>query len=85
LDLLRGTEKIECKPMSIPIDSKNKLNIEYGEPPENINQFQRLVEKLIYLTVTRPNISFFISQISRFMHSPRTPQLDAINRILRYL
>ena len=62
-----------------------KLNSEDGEPLENIQQFQRLVGKLIYLTVTRPDISFAVSQISQFMHSPRTTHLDAINRILRYL
>jgi Reverse transcriptase (RNA-dependent DNA polymerase) len=39
LDLLRETEKIGCKPMSTPINSKNKLNTEDGEPIENINQF----------------------------------------------
>jgi Reverse transcriptase (RNA-dependent DNA polymerase) len=37
LDLLRKIEKIWCKPMSTPIDSKNKLNIEDGEPLKNIN------------------------------------------------
>jgi hypothetical protein len=35
--------------------------------------------------VTHPNISIFVSQISKFMHAPRTPHLEAINRILRYL
>jgi hypothetical protein len=85
LDLLKETDKLGCKPVSIPIDSKIKLNTKDGEPLENRYQFQRLVEKLIYLTVTRPNISFFVSQISRFMHSPRTTHLNAIDRILRYL
>jgi hypothetical protein len=61
LDLLRKTEKIWCKPISTPIDSKKKINIEYSEPLGNINQFQWLVRKLIYFTVTRPNISFLIS------------------------
>jgi hypothetical protein len=41
--------------------------------------------KLIYFIVTRPNISYYISQISKFMHSPRTSHLDVIDRILRYL
>jgi hypothetical protein len=52
---------------------------------EDVNQFQRLVGKLIYLTVTRPDLSYAVSQISQFMHAPRTPHLDAINRILKYL
>jgi hypothetical protein len=34
--------------------------------------------------VTRSDISFAVSQVSKFMHSPRTPHLEAINRILRY-
>jgi hypothetical protein len=71
--------------MTTSIDSKNKLNTEDGEPLENINQFQRLVEKLIDLTVTRPDFFFSISLISQFMHSPRTQHLGAINRVLRYL
>jgi hypothetical protein len=35
--------------------------------------------------VTRPDISYFISQISKFMHSPRISHLEAIDRVLRYL
>jgi hypothetical protein len=83
--LLEETGKLGSKLASIPIDGKYKLNTEDGECLEDINQFQRLVGKLIYLTVTRPNISYSVSQISKFMHSPRTPHLEAINRILKYL
>jgi hypothetical protein len=35
--------------------------------------------------VTRPDISYSISQISKFMHSPRISHLEAIDRVLRYL
>jgi hypothetical protein len=30
-------------------------------------------------------MSFAVSQISKFMHSLRSPHLDVVNRILRYL
>jgi hypothetical protein len=50
-----------------------------------INHFKRLVGKLIYLIVTRPDLSFAVSQISKFMHAPRTLHLNVINKILRYL
>jgi hypothetical protein len=30
-------------------------------------------------------MSFVVSQISKFMHSPRITHLDVVNRILRYL
>jgi Reverse transcriptase (RNA-dependent DNA polymerase) len=85
LDLLKETGKLGCKPASTPIDINMKLNAEDGELLEDINQYQKLVGKLIYLTVTRPDLSFAVSQVSKFMHAPRIPHLDAINRILRYL
>jgi Reverse transcriptase (RNA-dependent DNA polymerase) len=79
LDLLRETGKLGCKPISTPIDSKVKLNTDDDRPIDNISQFQRVVGKLIYLTVTRPDISFIVSQISQFMHSPKMEHLEAIN------
>jgi hypothetical protein len=85
LDLLKEIEKLGCKPVSTPIDSNVKLNTEDGESLKDIHHFQRLIGKIIYLIVTRPNMSFAVSQISKFMHSPRTPHLDVVNRILRYL
>jgi Reverse transcriptase (RNA-dependent DNA polymerase) len=39
LDLLKETRKIGCKPVSTPIDSRNKLNCEDGDALSNINQF----------------------------------------------
>ena len=47
--------------------------------------YRRLVGKLIYLTVTRPNISYTVSIVSQFMTSPRVPHLDVVIRILKYL
>ena len=85
LDLLNEVGKLGCKPISTPIDYKCKLNSEDGELLPDINHYQRLVGKLIYLTVTRPDISFAVSQVSRFMHAPRTPHLESINKILRFL
>jgi Reverse transcriptase (RNA-dependent DNA polymerase) len=85
LDLLKETGKLGCKPISTPIDPNIKLNTEDGEPLKDIHLFQRLIGKLIYLTVIRPDMSFAVSQISKFMHLPRSPHLDAVNRILRYL
>jgi Reverse transcriptase (RNA-dependent DNA polymerase) len=85
LDLLKETGKLGAKPVTTPIDSNYKLNPEDGELLEDIGQYQRLVGKLIYLTVTRPDISYVVGQVSKFMQAPRKPHLDAIDRILRYL
>ncbi|KAK8933348.1 hypothetical protein KSP39_PZI015566 [Platanthera zijinensis] len=52
---------------------------------DNPEYYRRLVGKLIYLTVTRPDISFAVGIVSRYMHSPRSSHLQAVERILRYL
>ena len=41
--------------------------------------------KLIYLTHTRPNISFVVSVVSQFLNKPSKEHMEAMYRILRYL
>jgi hypothetical protein len=67
------------------MEPNKKLYLEDGEPLKDAGQYQRLVSKLIYLTVTRSDITFVVSLISQFMHAPRTTHLEAVDRIIRYL
>ncbi|KAA0067760.1 Beta-galactosidase [Cucumis melo var. makuwa] len=53
--------------------------------PVDKEQYQRLVGKLIYLSHTRPNISFIVSVVSQFMQTPYEKHMEVVNRILRYL
>ena len=43
------------------------------------------MEKLIYQSHTRPDISYAVGVVSRFIHLPQLPHMDAVIRILRYL
>lgn len=61
-----------------------KLDNDNGELLSDIDHFQRLGGRLIYLTITRPYISYSVSLVSRFMDAPRTHHLNAVNRILQY-
>ena len=47
--------------------------------------YRQLVGSLNYLTITRPDISFAVQQVSQFMHSPRHLHMAAVRRIIRYL
>ena len=40
---------------------------------------------LNYLTITRPDISFAVQQVSQFMHTPRHLHLVVVRRIIKYL
>jgi len=48
-------------------------------------RFRRLIGKLIYLKVTRPDITFAVGVLSRFMHQFREAHWSAELRILIYL
>ncbi|RVW98223.1 Retrovirus-related Pol polyprotein from transposon RE2 [Vitis vinifera] len=48
-------------------------------------RYRRLVGKLNYLTITRPDISFPVSVVSQFLQSPCDSHWDAVIRILRYI
>ena len=43
------------------------------------------MEKLIYQSHTRPDISYAVGVVKRFMHLPQVPHMDEVLRILRYL
>ena len=85
LDLLQDTGMMGCRPASTPMDPNHKLSIESGELLPDASVYQRLVGRLIYLTNTRPDITFAVSVVSQFMHAPRSSHLDAVHHILRYL
>nr|XP_017179568.1 uncharacterized protein LOC108169864 [Malus domestica] len=83
-DLLKETNLLDCKLATFPIDSKRKLTMD-GEALHNVSYYQRLVGKLIYLTITRLDITYAVEIISQFMHSPTVDHLNVVKRILRYL
>lgn len=70
LDLLYEIGLLDCKPDDTLIAQNHKL-VEYPDQvPTNKERYQRLVHKLIYLSLTRPSIAFVVSIVSQFMHLP---------------
>ncbi|XP_068663100.1 secreted RxLR effector protein 161-like [Aristolochia californica] len=47
--------------------------------------YRQLVGSLIYLTLTRPDISYAVGVMSRYMQDPKKSHLEAVRRILRYV
>ena len=67
------------------IEYNCRLNSHDGELLSDATIYRKLVGSLIYLTVTRPDISYAVHVVSQFMTAPRSPHYAAILRILRYL
>lgn len=70
--------------MDTPTDSGGKLGDD-GDLFPDIGQFQRLVGKLIYLTINQPDISYAVSLFSTFIHAPTVTHMYVVNRIFQYL
>ncbi|XP_060211858.1 uncharacterized mitochondrial protein AtMg00240-like [Lycium barbarum] len=57
--------------------------------PTHIAAYQRLIEKLLYLTVTRPDIAFgvqiLVQTLSQYLQQPKKTHMNAALRIVRYI
>ncbi|XP_014506605.1 uncharacterized protein LOC106766389 [Vigna radiata var. radiata] len=66
-----------------------EVNVKYrrheGELLDDPTQYWKLVGSLIYVTITRPNISYVVHTVSKFMQSPRHFHFSAVQRIIKYL
>ena len=84
LDLLSEIGKLEAKPCSSPMVLGIHLTRK-GELFEDPERYTRLVGKLNYLRVTRPNIAHSVSIVSQYMSSPTIDNWAAVEHILCYL
>lgn len=71
LDLLQEADMLEFKPAITPLDCKLKMDIE-DESLTHVSYYQWLVGKLIYLPITRIDITYTMNLISQVSSSKPT-------------
>ncbi|GKB73038.1 hypothetical protein Tco_0934450 [Tanacetum coccineum] len=89
-ELLTEFGMLACKPRSTPIEVNpdgKKVVCKFGDdvPINGITNYQKLVGKLIYLTMTRLGISYVVHCLSQVMHNPMQSHLRLAFRVLRCL
>ncbi|XP_049414776.1 uncharacterized protein LOC125877559 [Solanum stenotomum] len=96
LELISDMGLSSSRPVGAPIEINHKLTIvefDMQFPSENENDkllddprvYQKLVGKLFYLTMTKPDTVFAVQLLSQFMHSPKTSHMKAAIRVVRYV
>ncbi|XP_062114522.1 uncharacterized mitochondrial protein AtMg00810-like [Humulus lupulus] len=85
LQLLEDTCYLGSKPAKSPMDPRLKFTDQQGDLLSDPSRYRRLVGRLLYLTLSRPDITYSIHTLSQFMATPRTEHLQAIHHLLRYL
>ncbi|WVY96778.1 hypothetical protein V8G54_028929 [Vigna mungo] len=86
LDLLAETGLLDSSPVPTPmVPKQSTTNTVRSLDDTDVASYRRLIGKLIYLTTTRPDITFAVNHLSQFMSAPTTAHQQATSRILRYL
>jgi len=52
---------------------------------ENDGPYERLIGRLLYLTMTRIDISYVVHVLSQYMHRPKQSHIDVALRVVRYI
>ena len=92
MDLLKRFKMEDCKPVETPLNpGTTYVKTGMKSLPESkifgdVKLYQKAIGSLIYLMIsTRPDISFAVSHLARFMQQPREVHWQAVMRIFRYL
>jgi hypothetical protein len=76
-----GDERIVETPMELNV----QLRASDGDPLSDPTRYRHLVGSLVYLTVTRPDISYPVHILSPFVSAPTSVHYSHLLRVLRYL
>lgn len=85
LDIISETGLLEAKPAESPMEHHHKLALADGKLLKDVEQYRRLIGRLIYLSVTRPDLAYSMHILSQFMHQPREEHWEAALRVVKYL
>eukprot|EP00253_Pinus_taeda_P035158 PITA_35158 len=81
-DLLKRFHMTDCKPASTPFLSRVCLEDGGDTPLVDSALYRQLVGSLLYLIHSRPNLSYAVGEVSRYMHAPHELHWNAPKHIL---
>ena len=93
-DLLRRVNMVECNPVCtpldvgcklVPMDSTVSLSADWDASIGGVS-YRSIVGSLLYLaSSTRPDLSYAVGMVSRFLNNPGPQHVAAVKHILKYL
>jgi len=85
LELLTDAGLLAYKPAVTPMDNLVKLSSTGSVSFTDVHAYRRLIGRLMYLTNTRPDITFSVQQLSQSLDKPTIAYYNAVIRILKYI
>ena len=83
LNMLYKFGMTDCRSVTTPLDRNLKLCYDLRATC-NKKRSRKIIRSLIYLTITRRDLSYLVGLISQFMQKPTTKHLQCAYRIHRY-
>ena len=83
--ILKTFTMSDCKAIKMPMEVHLKLQKKAEGKQVNSTNFRSLIGRLRYLMNTRPDLTFSVTYLSRFMDKPSSEHLVVAKRIMRYL
>ncbi|KAG7533498.1 Zinc finger CCHC-type [Arabidopsis thaliana x Arabidopsis arenosa] len=85
LKILEEAGMKNCNPVRTPMDPSFKASKSEHEKEVDATMYRKNVGCLRYLLHTRPDLSYCVGVLSRYMQSPRESHAIAMKQVLRYL
>jgi hypothetical protein len=85
MELLEKADMGSCNPCATPMEVKLKLSKESDLDSMDAIAYRSLIDSLRYLLHTRPDLTYSICYLSRFMEPPKIEHLTVMKHVLRYV
>lgn len=85
LEIISEAGLLGSKPTDFSLEQNHKLALAEERFLADPEKYRRLVGRLIYLSVTRPDLAYSVYILSQFMHHPREEHWEAALRVVHYL
>nr|GEX36645.1 ribonuclease H-like domain, reverse transcriptase, RNA-dependent DNA polymerase [Tanacetum cinerariifolium] len=83
--ILKETSMIDSNDTKIPMDPSTKLVKAEDGNSVDATYYRSLIGSLKYLLHTRPDLSYSVRLLSRFMQDPKDHHLKAVKQVIRYI
>jgi hypothetical protein len=84
-DMIKKFGMEDAKGISTPMGTNGHLDSDASGDMVDQKLYRSMIENLLYVTASRPDVMLSVRMCARFQASPRESHLKATKRILRYL
>lgn len=85
LGIIEEARMSGAKPVYTPMLQHHQLELDKSDFLKDAEKYRRLVGRLVYLTITRPDLVYSVHMLSRFVSEPRKEHWNAALRVVRYV